>query len=109
MVTNVKVKTLKSGAQVKVGSAFDPDSPSNRIKKQLKRARSPELRDAVVKSQKDSLERGGVQRQANKKTGDPGELSVQPTKVAAPAGKKKPKVKGLHNRGQKAVDIINQN
>jgi hypothetical protein len=76
-------------SMVKRGSASDPSSDAARKKLAAKRiaaARSGitgDLKKRVIASQEASVKRGGVQRQANPKTGDKGELSVQP-KTKAP-------------------------
>ena len=82
------IVTRRDGSQVKAGSALDPSSDAARKKlaaKRIARARAGitgGLKKRVIASQEASVKRGGVQRQANKKTGDPGELSVQPKKAA---------------------------
>lgn len=81
--TRPKIVTRADGSQVKAGSALDPGSKEGkariskqRVDKALSKVQG-DLKTRVVAAQKASVERGGVQRQANEKTGDPGELSVQ--------------------------------
>lgn len=78
-----KIITLASGARIKAGSALDTSSGEGKKRIAAKRVRTAlkkvtgGLKTRVIASQKESVGRGGVQRQANAKTGDKGELSVQ--------------------------------